>query len=68
MWIEVSDWSAEEAIRGTLQNQPANIPELDAGQQVTIRTAEVFDYLLKKPDGSEEGNETGRIILEMESE
>jgi hypothetical protein len=35
---------------------------LHAGQEVEVSEAKVFDYIRRHADGSEEGNETGRII------
>ena len=29
---------------------------------VEVSEAKVFDYIHKRPDGTEEGNETGRLI------
>ncbi|WP_428307829.1 DUF2314 domain-containing protein [Lacipirellula sp.] len=65
MWVEVSSWKGDE-ISGTLQNEPFNVPDLKAGQKVTVSQAEVFDYLLSRPDGTEEGNETMKLILESQ--
>lgn len=32
------------------------------GSRVVIRPEEVFDYVYYKADGTEEGNETGRLM------
>jgi uncharacterized protein YegJ (DUF2314 family) len=61
MWIEVTSWEGTR-ISGLLQNEPFEIPELHAGQRVTVAQHEVFDFLLKRPDGTVEGNETGPLI------
>ena len=61
MWVEVTAWDNEQ-IRGVLSNEPFNIPDLHAGQNVVVSEAEVFDYIRQKPDGTNEGNETGKII------
>jgi len=61
MWVEVSEWNGKE-IRGLLQNEPFQIPDLHAGQMVAVQEDEVFDYLRKFPDGKTEGNETGKLI------
>lgn len=65
MWVEISSWKADE-IGGTLQNEPFNVPELKAGQKVTVSQAEVFDYLRLHADGTKEGNETSKLILESQ--
>lgn len=61
MWVEVSAWSGD-VITGLLKNEPANIPSLHAGQQVTVSQRELFDYSRHFPDGRIEGNETSKII------
>jgi uncharacterized protein YegJ (DUF2314 family) len=61
MWIEVTSWPGTR-INGLLQNEPLEVPELHSGQKVTIAERDVFDYLLKRHDGTVEGNETGALI------
>ncbi len=65
MWVEITEWK-ENNIRGVLNNEPFYIPTLHAGQVVEIKQEDVFDYLERHPDGTEEGNETGAIIEKME--
>lgn len=66
MWVEVIVWG-EGRVSGILRNEPYNIPSLHAGQQVEIRQEDIFDYLHRLPDGSETGNETGRIIMQTQA-
>jgi uncharacterized protein YegJ (DUF2314 family) len=61
MWVEITKWTSE-SITGILQNEPYEIKNLKAGAIVTVYEKDIFDYLLYKPDGSSEGNETGEII------
>jgi hypothetical protein len=61
MWVEVTSWKNDE-IKGPLRNEPYNIPALHAGQIVEVSEATVFDYLRIHSDGTQEGNETGKII------
>lgn len=61
MWIEVVTWN-EDTIEGILQNEPYYIKNLKSGTKVKVKQADIFDYILQKPDGSYEGNETGRLI------
>ncbi len=61
MWVEVVRWK-ENAISGLLMNEPHAILDLHAGQKVEVSQADVFDYIRRLPDGSMEGNETGKII------
>ncbi len=51
---------------GLLKNEPYNIPGLKGGSEVTIEQEEVFDYIRRFPDGTEEGNETGKLILQFQ--
>lgn len=66
MWVEVVSWK-DDTIAGILQNDPYYISNLKAGMEVTVNQNDLFDYILYRNDGSIEGNETGRIIQEMNS-
>ena len=61
MWVEVTRWNGD-AIRGTLRNEPNLIRDLHAGQMVDVSERDVFDYIRRKPDGSEEGNTTATLL------
>lgn len=65
MWVEVTTWK-RGVISGTLQNDPSEVTDLKAGARVEVKEDEVFDYLLTKADGSEEGNETAPLLEEQE--
>lgn len=67
MWVEISHWSAT-TIKGLLKNEPYHIPDLHAGQMVTVKQQDVFDYIRQYPDGTREGNETGVIIQKMQAQ
>ncbi len=62
MWIEVTKWKGE-TIEGILQNEPHYIKNLKSGAKVTVQQIDIFDYILYKADGSQEGNETGKLIM-----
>ncbi len=62
MWVEVLKWKSPGRIDGVLQNDPFYIRKLRAGARVSVQTDAAFDYLWVKPDGTSEGNETGRLI------
>jgi uncharacterized protein YegJ (DUF2314 family) len=62
MWVEVSIWKADGTIESILQNDPFQIPDLKSGARVRVKEAEIFDYLFTKPNGTVEGNETGKLI------
>ncbi|HEY5745346.1 MAG TPA: DUF2314 domain-containing protein [Chryseolinea sp.] len=61
MWVEVTQWT-DERIEGVLLNDPFGIPDLKVGAIVVISQLEVFDYMLNKPNGTTEGNETEKIL------
>jgi uncharacterized protein YegJ (DUF2314 family) len=65
MWVEVNSWKGGN-IKGLLDNEPSDVPALHAGATVEINEQEVFDYIRYKPDGTEEGNETGREIEKLQ--
>jgi uncharacterized protein YegJ (DUF2314 family) len=65
MWVEVSRWSGS-TIRGILTNDPFWVKGLKAGSRVTVREDDVFDYIWRRPDGTELGNETGAILRKRE--
>lgn len=60
MWVEVTKW--DNSITGILQNDPFEIEELKSGAIVSFEQNDVFDYIYYLPDGTYEGNETGKII------
>lgn len=61
MWVEVVSWQGS-AIKGILANDPFDVPDLQAGATVRVDESTVFDYMHRRPDGSQVGNETGAII------
>ncbi len=61
MWIEVTAWNNTD-ITGVLQNKPYEVIGLVAGALVTANQEDIFDYMLSKPDGTYEGNETGKLM------
>ena len=65
MWVEVMRWNDGE-ILGLLKNEPVYIPDLRGGSEVRVDEADVFDYIRYFADGSEEGNETGKLIQQSQ--
>jgi uncharacterized protein YegJ (DUF2314 family) len=61
MWVEVIRWEGKK-ITGLLDNDPFEIPTLKAGARVVVEEDTLFDYILTRPGGATEGNETGAII------
>jgi hypothetical protein len=67
MWVEVTKWDGKE-IRGTLENEPSEIPSLHGGQIVQVDEDQIFDYIRQFPDKHQEGNTTGAILQKMSHE
>jgi len=65
MWVEVTRWNGD-TIEGLLRNDPDKVSTLQAGQIVTAKESEIFDYIVRHADGSSEGNTTGAILQEEE--
>lgn len=63
MWVEVRSWNGDK-IKGVLENDPENVPGLQAGQIVEVQESGLFDYIRHYPDGHEEGNTTGAVMRE----
>ncbi|HEX9733517.1 MAG TPA: DUF2314 domain-containing protein [Thermoanaerobaculia bacterium] len=61
MWVEVVEWS-DGRIRGLLMNEPRFAEGVEHGSSVTMKEADVFDYIFVHSDGSEEGNQTAAAI------
>lgn len=61
MWVEVTAWKGKK-LRGLLANDPYEVPDLRAGATVEVETTAVFDYLVRRPDGTTEGNTTERFL------
>lgn len=61
IWVEVVSWQGN-AITGVLTEDAFEIPTLKAGSRVEVQADKIFDYLLRKRDGSKEGNETEPLL------
>ena len=61
MWVDVVRWEVE-TIYGVLQNDPFEIPGLEAGAKVSLREDDIFDYIHYRPDGSQVGNTTANYL------
>jgi uncharacterized protein YegJ (DUF2314 family) len=67
MWVEVVKWGAKD-LDGILANDPFYVKKLHDGSRVTVRLDDIYDYLLHKPDGTEEGNESGKVLERREKQ
>jgi uncharacterized protein YegJ (DUF2314 family) len=61
MWVEVTGWR-EERLEGVLMNDSHFDEKLRVGRRLSVELAKVYDYVHYKPDGTEEGNETGKVL------
>jgi hypothetical protein len=50
------------SLAGLSCSDSSAIPTLHGGQTVEVSEAKVFDYIYRYADGSEEGNETRKLI------
>ena len=64
MWIAVTGWK-DGIVTGVPANKPYEINDLLEGAIVSFREADAFDYLLRRVDVTEEGNETSAIIQRL---
>ncbi|MBW1294436.1 DUF2314 domain-containing protein [Aquimarina litoralis] len=61
MWVEVTKWD-NMTIIGKLYNSSNTVEHLKNGVLVSVNQKDIFDYIIKKEDGSFEGNETEKLI------
>jgi uncharacterized protein YegJ (DUF2314 family) len=66
MWLEAVKWQ-DKKVYGILMNDPHYIPNLKSGARVEAADKDLFDYILIGPDGSRQGNETGKIMQRRHS-
>lgn len=62
----MKEWNQGQ-VKGALENDPFEIPNLHAGQTVVVREEDIFDYIRQYADKHQEGNTTGEIIKKLES-
>jgi uncharacterized protein YegJ (DUF2314 family) len=61
VFVKVTSWKKEE-IKGLLASDVTIIPNHKGGETMTCREADVIDWMISKPDGSEEGNFVGKFL------
>ncbi len=57
LWIEITRWQ-EGSIFGRLATEPYDVPGLHKGDSINVVAAQVYDYVLRRADGTKEGNLT----------
>jgi hypothetical protein len=65
MWVEVVGWKPA-TIEGILMNDSHFDEKLREGRKVSVDLMDVYDYIHYKADGTQDGNETGKVISEGE--
>lgn len=61
MWVEVTGWRAE-SLEGVLMDDSRFDEKLRVGRRLAVELTKVYDYIHYKADGTEEGNETGKVL------
>ncbi|HWA29383.1 MAG TPA: DUF2314 domain-containing protein [Lacunisphaera sp.] len=64
MWVEITAWRQTE-VEGVLSSNPQFVKTLHPGSKVSVPLVKIYDYLYYKADGTEEGNETGKVLERM---
>lgn len=67
MWVEIVKWGAR-SVEGTLSSDPYYVKDLHAGSRVTVAFDDIYDYILYHSDGTQEGNESGKVLERLEKE
>lgn len=61
IWLVVNTWS-DDRLRGQIANDPRLRLDLHAGQEVELRDADVFDWMVSLRDGTREGGYTVAVV------
>lgn len=61
MWLVVNTWHGDQ-LRAQIANDPQIRLDLRAGQEVTLRDADIFDWMLTGRNGSREGGYTVAVV------
>jgi hypothetical protein len=61
VFVHVREWREPELIDGVLDSD-VTVTGYRRGQPLSVRTSDVADWTISRPDGTEEGNRIGRYI------
>ncbi len=61
VFVRVKKWDNEN-IKGLISNDLYTVKEYYYGQIIDFKEKDVLDWLISKPDGSEEGNYVGKFL------
>lgn len=65
MWVEITKWGPDY-IEGILANDPFYVKTLHSGSRVRVTFADIYDYIWRHADGTQEGNESGKVLEKRE--
>lgn len=61
VFVRIKNWEGEN-ISGTIANDLSVVKEYKSGQLINIKETDILDWVISKPDGSEEGNFVGKYL------
>lgn len=61
VFVRIKKWENEN-IKGLISNDLYTVKEYYNGQMIDFKEKDVLDWLISKPDGSEEGNYVGKFL------
>lgn len=67
MWVDITRWNLD-SVDGILVNDSHFDEKLREGRRVTVAFKDIYDYIHTKPDGTSEGNETGKVLTRRNAE
>jgi uncharacterized protein YegJ (DUF2314 family) len=65
VFVEVQEWS-DTAITAVISNDLDTVRDYQKGQTITFSERKVLDWIIIKPDGSEEGNFVGKYLATLQ--
>lgn len=61
VFVRVKKWD-QDKIKGAIANDLYTVKDFHNGQMIEFNEKDVLDWLISKPDGSEEGNFIGKFL------
>jgi uncharacterized protein YegJ (DUF2314 family) len=61
VFVRVKKWDNDK-IKGTIANDLYTVKDFHNGQLIEFKEKDILDWLISKPDGTEEGNFIGRFL------
>jgi hypothetical protein len=63
VFVKVKDW--QERVTGTISTSVAYVWGYQKGQEITFDSTDILDWVIRFPDGHEEGNFIGRALADL---